>query len=182
MIFVRAGKPLANPDSELAKPFNNLLEQVKKVAELCPKCINDNHGLYNPVCQHCDDFCNFIEKEYGGDMKIIVNWSLYTDGDFYLENRERYGGVPDEEYSDTYKGIRIFENKNKLSCMIEARDYLEKMLCDMRVLSGHYYILKYLYDIFDPLICFVCACEPGVLCKELHGNYEGTRISIDILE
>ena len=115
-------------------------------------------------------------------MKIIVNWSLYTDGDFYLENRERYGGVPDEEYSDTYKGIRIFENKNKLSCMIEARDYLEEMLCDMRVLSGHYYILKYLCDMFDPLIRFVCACEPGVLCKELHGNYEGTRISIDILE
>ena len=63
MIFVRAGKPLSKPDPDLAKSINNLLEQERKEAELCLKCVNDNRGLYNPICQHCDDFCNFKEKE-----------------------------------------------------------------------------------------------------------------------
>lgn len=63
MIFARCGKPLAKPDPDLAKAINNLLEQQRKEEELCPKCVNDNNGCYNPVCTRCDDFCNFKEKE-----------------------------------------------------------------------------------------------------------------------
>ena len=47
----------------LSKAINNLLEHQRKEEELCPKCINDNNGSYNPVCVYCDDFCNFKEKE-----------------------------------------------------------------------------------------------------------------------
>ena len=49
--------------SFLSKAINNLLEYQQKEEELCPKCINDNNGSYNPVCVYCDDFCNFKEKE-----------------------------------------------------------------------------------------------------------------------
>lgn len=66
MIFVRAGKPLAKPDPDLAKAINNLLEQQRKEEEICPRCENDI-GTYNPVCAHCDDFCNFKEKENKND-------------------------------------------------------------------------------------------------------------------
>ena len=45
------------------KAIDNLLEQQRKEEELCPKCVNDKNGSYNPVCARCDDFCNFKEKE-----------------------------------------------------------------------------------------------------------------------
>ena len=47
----------------LSKAIDNLLAYQRKEEELCPKCVNDNNGSYNPVCVYCDDFCNFIEKE-----------------------------------------------------------------------------------------------------------------------
>lgn len=62
MIFIRGGNSLAKPDLFLAKAINNLLEQQRKEEELCPKCVNDNNGSYNPICAHCDDFCNFKER------------------------------------------------------------------------------------------------------------------------
>ena len=47
----------------LSKAINDLLEHQRKEEELCPKCINDNNGSYNPVCVYRNDFCNFKEKE-----------------------------------------------------------------------------------------------------------------------
>ena len=44
----------------LEKMWEQAFEQGKE-EELCPKCINDNKGSYNPVCAYCDDFCNFKE-------------------------------------------------------------------------------------------------------------------------
>lgn len=75
MIFVRGGKPLSKPDPDLSKAIDNLLEHQRKEEELCPRCINDNNGSYNPVCANCDDFCNFKEKEERkmSDIHKIVN-------------------------------------------------------------------------------------------------------------
>ena len=63
MIFAGGEKPLRKPDSYLVKAIDNLLKHQRKEEELCPKCVNDNNGNYNPVCANCDDFCNFKEKE-----------------------------------------------------------------------------------------------------------------------
>lgn len=115
-------------------------------------------------------------------MKIIIDWQIYTDGDFYLENYEKYDlkRVEDDLYA--YSGIRVFDNTSDIDCMMEARDFLEEMLCDMRVLPNHYYILHYLYKVFDSLIRFVCAREPGAVKEHMPGNYDNTRCFIYILD
>ena len=63
LYFLLHLKRKENCMSFLSKAINDLLEHQRKEEELCPKCINDNNGSYNPVCIYCNDFCNFKEKE-----------------------------------------------------------------------------------------------------------------------
>lgn len=110
-------------------------------------------------------------------MKITITWRLYTDGDFSLNNYEKYNCIEYDGY-EQYFGMKEFENKDELQCMVDGRTFLEQMLCDMHVSYTHYYILEYLYQMFEKLIKFVCKREEGIKTEYMSGNYEGTEIIV----
>lgn len=112
-------------------------------------------------------------------MKISIIWNLYTDGDFSLKNYEKYNCLDFDGY-ERYFGIKEFENEDDFRCMDAARTFLEQMLCDMHVSYTHYYILRDLYEMFEPLIDFISKRKPGVEKRYMSGNYNGTDITVAI--
>lgn len=111
-------------------------------------------------------------------MYIHVEWYLGTDGDYRLENYQRFGGEAYSEY--TFHGQRGFYDKNEFNCACEASEYLEEMLVSMRVDSNHYFLLEWLYDIFDEAINFVNKRKSGEYHVSLPGNYDSTELMVDI--
>lgn len=107
-------------------------------------------------------------------MKIIINTYLYTDGDFSLNNPEKYDITADEDCY-IYTGVKTFDDSTA------ARKYLEDMLCDMHVCGSHWRILIQLLDMFEPLINFADDCERGTIRRYMYGNYTDTKISVAVI-
>ncbi len=114
-------------------------------------------------------------------MKIAIDWTYYTDGDFSIRDNKffdfKFDG--DEEYS----GVKIFEEEDELRTKIEARSYLEQLLCETHVLYTHYYLLEDFYHLFDEAIEFIFNKDgEKVFHKEITGNYDGTYVHIMIMD
>lgn len=118
-------------------------------------------------------------------MKIIIKYSLYTDGDYSLMDYNDFGCTDreieiDDEYFD-YLGNAEFDNNEIWRCKHDSKNFLTKLLCDgIHVSYTHYYLIKYFYDVIESLIDFINKNDSGEICKSLSGNYEGTRISVEI--
>ena len=110
-------------------------------------------------------------------MKITIIWKFYTDGDFSLNNYEKYNCIEYDGF-EKYFGIKEFKNKDEIQCMIDSRTFLEQMLYDLHVLDTRHYILEDLYEMFEQLIEFVCKLEVGVKIEYMSGNYDGTEIIV----
>ena len=138
--------------------------------------------LYNiPVGTH---------KE-GNDMKIKVNINLYTDGDYGFTYNEETGGfyyldyeladdncfefIDNSYYYQMYTLSAVFNNKS------DAERFLKKVFCNIRVGYTHYYIAKYLFDMFDNAIKGLYSDNENY-CYAVSGNYEGTYIKVDFEE
>ncbi len=129
-------------------------------------------------------------------MKINVIINLYTDGDYgfaydketggsfyqdYGLNEDNHFGFVDDYYDNqTYLLSAVFENENDFSCKYEAQSFLSKVLCNIRVGYTHWYIMEYIYKMFDRAMTNVGLWNEGVF--EMSGNYEGTYIKIEIEE
>ena len=89
-------------------------------------------------------------------MKIVIQIRLETDGDYRLENADSYkmsSGFED------YCGDFVFDENTPLypyegfnyiqfDAAWRARRLLEHMLCDIRVIHSHYYVLDYMFHMF----------------------------------
>lgn len=73
-----------------------------------------------------------------------------------------------------------FENDSVIGCKIEARIFLEKILCDIHVRSNRY-LLPINYNMFDKAIQFINITSVSDSCYEImSGDYEGTSIEVTI--
>lgn len=54
-------------------------------------------------------------------MKIIIIYTLQTDGDYRLDNPEEFGCIKEDDYN--YSGAVEFAHDEKNRCLMEARDF-----------------------------------------------------------
>lgn len=118
-------------------------------------------------------------------MNIRIEYSFYTDGDYSLRNYSMFGctdrEVEIEDQYFNYIGIADFYNEEIWKCKNEAKNFLTQLLCDGIYISyAHYWLLESFYNIIESLIKFIDENDSGETCKGLSGNYEGTKISVDI--
>lgn len=123
-------------------------------------------------------------------MKLLLDLSLKTDGDFGLNNIESlfdlkgsmYKGA-DVEYSCNCGGediyVRLRANGDANACRWAARDLMENLVCNIR--THKYYVIKYLYDlIITPKEQLLWSGENVNYLESIGGNYEGTYIQLII--
>lgn len=119
-------------------------------------------------------------------QKITLKISLETDGDYTLYNNEMYHMTYDD--AGSYSHNFVFEENTARQLWEEpytssrepayrALDLLEKMLCDIHVASGHYYIMDDIFHMFDDAIHAIYRREPQFE-SSVSGNYEGTSIEV----
>ena len=114
-------------------------------------------------------------------LKIKINWSLYTDGDYHIDNYEKYGCKDHEDGSEYYVGEITFVMSEDKGCRREAISILEQMLCDIRVGYNHYWLIKDMYDMFEKAMRFVSKKDNyGEESVFMGGNYDVTEIRIRI--
>lgn len=114
-------------------------------------------------------------------MKITVDWAYYTDGDFSMRENPFFKFKYDGD--ETYSGVEIFENEDETRAKMEARSYLEQLLCESHVSYTHYYILEDLYKMFEAGMDFLYNKDgETVFHKEITGNYDGTYLHIIFIE
>ena len=122
-------------------------------------------------------------------MKITITYKLYTDGDYWLRNADKFGCtdkeviIDDDEYYD-YIGSVEFINKENWICKNDAKDFLWKFLCDgLHISYTHYWLLEMFYKVMESLTEFIDNYESGtsVFREYLQGNWEDTEIKIKII-
>lgn len=66
-------------------------------------------------------------------MKIKINYTLYTDGDYNLKNAEEFGCVTNRhEYN--YIGFMEFKDKEAWRCKHKAKSFF-----------GDFYVMEFMY-------------------------------------
>ena len=117
-------------------------------------------------------------------MKITIEYTLYPDKDFCLNNPEKFNGKFVDEI-DSYVGKVSFDGAEPI---IEAKDFLERLLCDgIHVKPSCYYLLQHFCDVIDNLEDFISdrnsfiLTEPEIeYSQSIGGNYEGTEFKVTI--
>lgn len=118
-------------------------------------------------------------------MKIRIDYTLYTDGDYSLRTPEQFGcterDVAAEWESYDYVGEMLFEQEEIWHCKADAINFLTKLLCDgISVSYTHYWLLRDFYSMIDELVDFIRQHGRGSVTRTLSGNYDGTRITVSI--
>lgn len=130
-------------------------------------------------------------------MKITIKADFQTDGDYCIEDYNYVSKIvredidinlPDRKFKvfqngyntypfeDEYHFEMCFECEDEDYCKIYARNYLEELLCNIRFLSTHYYIMPYFYDMFDKGIRSIG--KENHYFGSVSGNYDGTYLEI----
>lgn len=139
-------------------------------------------------------------------MKIRISYTFYTDRDYSLRNEEYFGCTGrevtleeitnlaasvkevcetefEDEYCYDYVGSKEFEDEDRIMCKIEAKGFLEEMLCDgIHVSHSRYWLLKRFYNIIEELMNFINENDSGEYYETIGGNQEGTMIMVEIVE
>lgn len=118
--------------------------------------------------------------------KVTLKIGLETDGDYTLQNNELYHMSYDD--ANGYFHNFVFDDNTEPQPWEEpyissrepayrAFTLLEKMLYDIHVASGHYYIMDDIFHMFDDAIHAIYRREPQFE-SSVSGNYEGTFIEV----
>lgn len=131
-------------------------------------------------------------------MKIKIKAEFSTDGDYSICNYDSYKNEPISKsingsgnevkiysrsshiFIEDYTFIKIIECDNVDSCKMYARMFLSQLLCNISVLSSHYYLIKDFYELFDNGITAIN--EGKNYYETISGNYDGTELVIYIEE
>ena len=134
-------------------------------------------------------------------MKIIIKAEFSTDGDYRVEGydfntskkvedidinlSDRKFKIFTEEYclhpfDEDYSFGKSFECEDASYCQMYARSYLEELLCNIRFLSTHYYIMPDFYEMFDKAIKSIGHENHFYDC--IMGNYDGTDLEIWVID
>lgn len=94
-----------------------------------------------------------------------------------------YCRILEADDRSNYVGSTIFEHSDMQECKIQATCFLARLLCNgIRIDYIHYELLGQFYDSISRLIEFITANNSGSLSKSIHGNYEGTQITITLID
>ncbi len=78
-------------------------------------------------------------------------------------------------------GVVNLDNDETWRCKYDAKNFLTQLLCDgIHISYTHYWLMEDFYNIIESLINFIDKNDSGEICKNLSGNYEGTRIDVYI--
>lgn len=119
-------------------------------------------------------------------MRIIIHYFLNTDGDFCLNTPDKFGCINKDivignDFFD-YVGTMNFQYEDETACKRNAKDFLERFLCDgISVASSYYYLVKDFYNMIDQLIDFIDNNTSGIQFRRLSGNYSGTIIIVEFV-
>lgn len=119
-------------------------------------------------------------------MKIIIIYTLQTDGDYNLDNPKKFGCIKEDGYH--YSGTVEIVSDKKSCCLMEAKNFLYKFLCDgLHVSYTHAWLLKDFYDLIESLVNKIGHYKPDesgkYICeKSIGGNYSGTNFEILIID
>ena len=131
-------------------------------------------------------------------MKITIEASFYTDGDYRIDgyvypavtiSSEKDIKLPDRQFKiymtdyayhefESYHFIKTFGCEDSSYCQIYARSYLETLLCNIRFVGTHYYMIPYFYEMFDKGIKSIGHTD--YFYDSIGGNYDGTDLEIKI--
>jgi hypothetical protein len=104
-------------------------------------------------------------------------WDLSkSDEDLAEDARKRKQAEADKQkqaHLDEYEDYSY----SKFDAWWRAQRLLEHMLCDIRVIHTHHYVLDYLYHMFDNTIRDLHDRLPSSY-HQVSGNYDGTFIEI----
>lgn len=102
---------------------------------------------------------------------ILINWCLQTDGDFNINNMDDYGCV--QKGFEKYIGFKEFDNKK------EAKLFLDGMRNDLLADSD---VSNDFNVMISSIKSFINGNDHGGESAYMHGNYNGTYITVIILE
>jgi len=85
---------------------------------------------------------------------------FYTDGDYSLKDPKRFECIErDYKFEGLiydYLGMKTFEDKDINSCKLEAKTFLEDLLCEgIQVNPTHYWLINTFYKAIDSLIKYI---------------------------
>lgn len=130
-------------------------------------------------------------------MKIIIKAEFSTDGDYHIEGYDFLDkkfvkdidiNLPDRNFKINTKGYNkhpfgdeysfgiVFKCEDASYCKLYARNYLEELLCNIRYLSTHYYIIPHFYEMFNKGIESIN--HENYYYGSISGNYDGTYLEI----
>ena len=90
-------------------------------------------------------------------MRIEISYGFHTDGDYSLKTPKKFGCIGENEHFD-FIGTKTFTNNETWRCKLEAKTFLEQLLCDgIHISHTHYWLMEDFYDIIDSLIDFINA-------------------------
>lgn len=134
-------------------------------------------------------------------MKIMIKANFSTDGDYHIEgydfSDEKFVkdidiNLPDRNFKINTRGYNkhpfddeysfgiVFECEDIDYCQMYARSYLEELLCNIRFLSTHYYIMPHFYEMFDKGIKSIG--HENYYCGTVSGNYDGTCLEVSTMK
>jgi len=139
--------------------------------------------MFNKVYEKIKEY---IVNNYKFLISLIVIFCLFTvelpyviyvpGGIVELNDRIEI----EDEYFD-YIGVVNLDNDETWRCKHDAKNFLTQLLCDgIHISYTHYWLMEEFYNIIESLINFIDKNDSGEICKNLSGNYEGTRIDVYI--
>lgn len=114
--------------------------------------------------------------------RIVIDYKLYTDGDYRLDNCKKWGATRDDEDVD-YVGHVEFTGSNMRH---DAVNFLWSMLCENEGLCigfTHPWLLKEFYNMFEMLEDKIYEFDAThrEAYGELSGNQDGTEFSVRLI-
>ena len=135
------------------------------------------------------------------NMKIKIKVNFSTDDDYRIEGYDFSNSIYKKEedinlvdrkfkvffigynkhpFNDDYTFLVCIDCEDASYCQMYARNYLEELLCNIRFLSTHYYIMPHFYEMFDKAIKSIG--HENHFYDSINGNYDGTDLEICVDE
>ena len=115
----------------------------------------------------------------GKDIRFFLNGVVCSDGDFTIDVNnfdEKFRKHLEQDICGDW--IINVETDDEFY----IRDFLEYLIVSWRVGSGHYWILKMLYEMTEKVKNCIWDNEERYVCESISGNYDGTELVLTKIE
>lgn len=117
-------------------------------------------------------------------MKIDISYTLYTDGDYYLKDSEKFGASRISGECK-YVGCATFTNEVIWRCKNETKNFLWKLICEgIQISYTHPWLVDDFYHCIEALVDHINVFDSGdiIATEYITGNYDGTEFTLVMSE